>query len=153
MKPKDSCKSFRKTSTAKGRQGRKRYKTPAKLNNFKNAKNEDKQKGKMRMYICEPLQDAKPLFSPARMQLLTTEKRLSTTPVKNIKLGFTHICGVLLSLCKNKRPIKAGHTHISNAKPCFVLLEGVKQSKRPTRPAECAEALEAQALSQRPCRK
>ncbi len=64
-KPKDSCKSFRKTSTAKGREGRTRYKTPAKLNIFKNAKNEEQQKGKMRMYISEPLQDAKPLFFPS----------------------------------------------------------------------------------------
>ena len=62
MKPKDSCKSFRKTSTAKGREGRKHYKTPAKLNIFKNAKNEEQQKGKMRMYICEPLQVVKPVF-------------------------------------------------------------------------------------------
>ena len=38
------------------------------MNIFKNAENEDKHKGKMRMYICEPLQDAKdakPLFSPS----------------------------------------------------------------------------------------
>ena len=35
------------------------------MNIFKSAQNEDKHKGKMRMYICEPLQDAKPLFFPS----------------------------------------------------------------------------------------
>ncbi len=66
MKPNDSCKSFRKTTTTKGRQGRKRYKkSPTKSNIFKSTENEDKQKQQMRMYICEPLQDAKPLFFPS----------------------------------------------------------------------------------------
>ena len=73
------------------------------MNMFKNAENEDKHNGKMRVYICEPRQDAKPVFFRSEDATFDNEKkaldRHSTTPVKIMKLAFTHIWGVLLCCC------------------------------------------------------
>ncbi len=54
VKPNDSCKSFRKTTTAKGRQGRKRYKTPATMNILRTRKTKTNTKGRCACTFANP---------------------------------------------------------------------------------------------------